>query len=196
MRLKYYLRGIGVGVVITTFLFMIIISFNQYNDKPQNKAIRDTESKTVADYEDSAQNAADTENTAPSETQIEEPPQQEPAQVFVPEQPETPPEQPEVTPEQPDVMPEQPETPPEQPDAAQETPPEASVEKVRFVIGGGEFSDVVCKKLQEAGLIDDAASFNKFLVEEDYDNYINPGVYDIPKNATYEEIAVLLTTKV
>ena len=53
MRLKYYLRGIGVGVVITTFLFMIIISFNQYNDKPQNKAIRDTESKTVADYEDS-----------------------------------------------------------------------------------------------------------------------------------------------
>ena len=45
-------------------------------------------------------------------------------------------------------------------------------------------------------LIDDAASFNKFLVEEDYDNYINPGVYDIPKNATYEEIAVLLTTKV
>ncbi len=175
MRLKYYLRGIGVGVVITTFLFMIIISFNQYNDKPQNKAIRDTESKTVADYEDSAQNAADTENTAPSETQIEEPPQQEPAQ---------------------DIVPEQPETPPEQPDAVQETPPEASVEKVRFVIGGGEFSDVVCKKLQEAGLIDDAASFNKFLVEEDYDNYINPGVYDIPKNATYEEIAVLLTTKV
>lgn len=68
--------------------------------------------------------------------------------------------------------------------------------KVRFEIKGGEFSDTVCKKLKEAGLIDDAGAFNTYLIQKDYDNLILPGVYDIPKDATYEEIAALLTTKV
>ena len=68
--------------------------------------------------------------------------------------------------------------------------------KVRFEIGGGEYSDVICKKLQQANLIDSAEEFNKFLIANDYDNLILPGVYAIPKGATYEEIAKLLTTKI
>ena len=74
--------------------------------------------------------------------------------------------------------------------------PAAATEKVRFEVGGGEYSDVICKRLLQAGLIDDADAFNKFLIQKDYDNLILPGVYDIPKGATYEEIAALLTTKV
>ena len=74
--------------------------------------------------------------------------------------------------------------------------PAATTEKVRFEVGGGEYSDVICKRLLQAGLIDDADAFNKFLIQKDYDNLILPGVYDIPKGATYEEIAALLTTKV
>ena len=177
MRLKYYLRGIGVGIVITTFLFMILLSFNKNNEEQLNTVIGDTESKTVAEYENGESNQEDV--TKPEET-----PQPNPDVLPVEEpQPEEP-QQP-----NPDVLPE--ETPqPEEPNPAD------SSEKVRFVISGGEYSDVICRKLKEAGLIDDAEAYNKFLVEEDYDNYINPGVYDIPKNATYEEIAVLLTTKV
>ena len=71
-----------------------------------------------------------------------------------------------------------------------------NTEKVRFEIKGGEYSDTVCQKLKAAGLIDDAKAFNEFLVQKDYDNGILPGIYDIPKDATYEEIAALLTTKV
>ena len=189
MRLKYYLRGIGVGIVITTFLFMILLSFNKNNEEQLNTVIGDTESKTVAEYENGESNPADI--TKPEETPQPNPdvlpdetPQPNPDVLPVEEpQPEEP-QQPNS-----DVLPE--ETP--QPEAPN---PADTSEKVRFVISGGEYSDVICRKLKEAGLIDDAEAYNKFLVEEDYDNYINPGVYDIPKNATYEEIAVLLTTKV
>ena len=66
---------------------------------------------------------------------------------------------------------------------------------MHFEVKGGEYSDIVCRKLKEAGLIDDAASFNAFLVKKDYDNAILPGIYDIPKGATYEQIAAILTNK-
>ena len=189
MRLKYYLRGIGVGIVITTFLFMILLSFNKNNEEQLNTVIGDTESKTVAEYENGESNQADI--TKPEET-----PQPNPD--VLPE--ETPQPNPDVLPVE-EPQPEEPQQPnsdvlPEETPQPEEPNPADSSEKVRFVISGGEYSDVICRELKEAGLIDDAEAYNKFLVEEDYDNYINPGVYDIPKNATYEEIAVLLTTKV
>lgn len=189
MRLKYYLRGIGVGIVITTFLFMILLSFNKNNEEQLNTVIGDTESKTVAEYENGESNQADI-------TKPEEPPQPNPD--VLPD--ETPQPNPDVLPVE-EPQPEEPPQPnsdvlPEETPQPEEPSPADTSEKVRFVISGGEYSDVICRKLKEAGLIDDAEAYNKFLVEEDYDNYINPGVYDIPKNATYEEIAVLLTTKV
>ena len=168
---------------------MILLSFNKNNEEQLNTVIGDTESKTVAEYENGESNQADI--TKPEET-----PQPNPD--VLPE--ETPQPNPDVLPVE-EPQPEEPQQPnsdvlPEETPQPEEPNPADSSEKVRFVISGGEYSDVICRKLKEAGLIDDAEAYNKFLVEEDYDNYINPGVYDIPKNATYEEIAVLLTTKV
>lgn len=202
MRLKYYLRGIGVGVIVTTILFMILISVKQ-TDAPRQDPDPGGESKTIADFENDAQDGESTEteqggqpDDAPDGQQAEgrpddvsDSPQAESRPDDVSDSPQT-----ESRPEgAPDGQPVE-----NQPDDAPDTQPEEAekVGKVRFIISGGEYSDVICQKLKEAGLIDDADSYNKFLVEENYDNFINPGVYDIPKNATYEEIAVLLTTKV
>ena len=66
---------------------------------------------------------------------------------------------------------------------------------VHFEIKGGEYSDSICRRLQKDGLIDDAGAFNKYLIGKKYDNLILPGSYDIPKGATYDEIAALLTRK-
>ena len=63
MRLKYYLRGIGVGVVITTLLFVILLSFNKNDGEQKNTAIEDTESKTVAEYENGEQNKEEQPDT-------------------------------------------------------------------------------------------------------------------------------------
>lgn len=199
MKLKYYLRGMGIGIVVTTLLFMIFISMhrNEGEDKvavvPQN-----TESKTVGQlHEDRQAVPAETETKEPSvEPDVKQPAvsgQEQPQDAKTDKEPPT--KSKEETPE--NQKPEEdhktesspePETP-VQPESKQE-------EKVRIEISGGQFSDVVCRKLEEAGLIDNAKAFNDYLVQKDYDNGILPGIYEIPKGSTYEEIAVLLTTKV
>lgn len=199
MRLKYYLRGIGVGVIITTILFMILISVSR-NDAPQQNLNQDGESKTVADLENNGQTGAGMEaeqGGQQGDAQGADEPDAQPEDGQKADEPGTQPEDGQKA-DEPDAQPEG--EPAGQP--ADNQPPDTQPEedqkvgKVRFIISGGEYSDVICQKLKEAGLIDDADAYNKFLVEENYDNFINPGVYDIPKNATYEEIAVLLTTKV
>lgn len=201
MRLKYYLRGIGVGVIVTTILFMILISVKR-NDAPQQASDQGGESKTIAEFENDAQSAANTETGQGSQAADVADSQQgesQPDGALDSQQGESQPgDEPDTRQDgrpddEPDAQPEDSQPADVQPEA---NSPSQKAGKVRFIISGGEYSDVICKKLQEAGLIDDADAYNNFLIEENYDNFINPGVYDIPKNATYEEIAVLLTTKV
>ena len=183
MKLKYYLRGLGIGVFFTTVIFMFVVSMHKNDAPSQSNRVPETESKTVAQYENNTQKASSwetTETEQPLET--EQPTETESTQPKV--EPETEPTEP--TPETEKAE------PPKQP----ETQEEKKADKVRLEIKGGEYSDVVCRKLEMAGLVDNAAAFNKFLVDGDYDNAILPGVYDIPPGSTYEEIAVLLTTKV
>ena len=173
MKLKYYLRGIGLGVIVTTIIFMVSIAIHR-NDIQQNTSLQEVDSKTVAEATSEKKEAEDTQ-TSDTEQETE-------AQIETESEVETENSTQTLTSEQEIVAP--------------VTESAAEPEKVRFEIGGGEYSDVTCRRLQEAGLIDDAAAFNKFLIQKDYDNLILPGVYDIPKDSTYEEIAVLLTTKV
>ena len=62
-------------------------------------------------------------------------------------------------------------------------------------ISGSDYSDAVARKLEKAGVIDDADDFNTYLIENGYDSLIQPGSIEIPQNASYEEIAQLLLTK-
>ena len=55
-------------------------------------------------------------------------------------------------------------------------------------------SDGVASLLAREGIIDDAVAFNKYLVERRVDRIIRSGTKTIPANATYEEIAKIITT--
>ena len=68
MRLKYYLRGAGIGITVTTILFMILISMHK-NDGAQGSGVplqsQDTESKTVTQMikdADAQESVSETEN--------------------------------------------------------------------------------------------------------------------------------------
>ena len=69
------------------------------------------------------------------------------------------------------------------------------VEQVELSIVGGEYSDIICEKLRKAGLIEDAEDFNKYLAQGGYDNQLQPGTYVIPKDADYDTIIKIITTK-
>ena len=200
MKLKYYLRGMGIGIMITTLILIIAFSIHKNDTVQQEEPKQEAASKTVAEAQNSTQIPMDTEtetepateqnNTEQAEKQKETEKQKENETSVVSASTEEK-ESEEKTSEQKTS-----ETKSSEEKTSEKNTPAAATEKVRFEVGGGEYSDVICKRLLQAGLIDDADAFNKFLIQKDYDNLILPGVYDIPKGATYEEIAALLTTKV
>lgn len=195
MKLKYYLRGIGIGVVVTTIIFMISISIHKNELQSQNVAEKATESKTVAEYESESSQMKDTaatdtqKDTAVTDTQRDttatEKKESDSKQITDKDNASTK-----------KVTDEKKEHSTQKRKEAVKSDTKNSDKKVRIEISGGEYSDVICRKLKKEGLIDDADAYNKFLVENEYDNFILPGVYEIPMDSTYEEIAVLLTTKV
>lgn len=63
---------------------------------------------------------------------------------------------------------------------------------VTLSVGQGEYSDRISAKLKEAGLIEDAEEFNWFLIDSGIDDLIHVGTYRIPKGATQQEIADIL----
>ena len=216
MKLKYYFRGIGIGVFATTVIFMILISVHR-NDGTQggtSAVVPDTESKTVAQVQKDTQKSSEEKDTKTQTGDKKDPkdtdaaktdgkktdaaktdPAKDNAALVNPAKDDTSVKTPESE-KKPDTKPQPEANASEQKSSEQPQPDVPKEEKVRIEISGGQYSDVVCKKLAEAGLVDDAKAFNDYLVQKDYDNAILPGVYEIPKGATYEEIAVLLTTKV
>lgn len=225
MRLKYYLRGVGIGIVVTTIIFMISISLHRNETQPLIEA-EDKKSTTVSEAEKDTQKAitegteiketetaksdmdkadADSKNAAASDsdksnTVKTDADKSDTAKTDADKTNASRPDGAKTNTDKTDSnKPDSDKTntaKPNQNSSDAEKPQSGQTEKVRFEIRGGEFSDTVCQKLKEAGLVDDAAAFNTYLIQKDYDNAILPGVYDIPKDSTYEEIAALLTTKV
>lgn len=66
---------------------------------------------------------------------------------------------------------------------------------VQITVSGGDGSTTVARKLKEAGLIEDVLAYDKFLCSNGYDRKICTGTHSIPMDATEEEIAKILTTK-
>lgn len=62
-------------------------------------------------------------------------------------------------------------------------------------INSGDGSRVVANKLLQAGLIEDAADFDEYLCRNGYDKRLKTGRHDISANAAYEEIAAAITQK-
>lgn len=66
---------------------------------------------------------------------------------------------------------------------------------VTLVITRGESSVTVSKSLQELGLVEDYKVYDQFLCDNRYDHYISAGTYEIPINSSFEEIAQIISKK-
>ncbi len=59
-------------------------------------------------------------------------------------------------------------------------------------IKSGNGSEIVSQRLYEAGLVNSPAEYNKFLVKNGYDRRLRVGNHEIPVGATEEEMAKIL----
>lgn len=61
------------------------------------------------------------------------------------------------------------------------------------VIVGGDGSYTVAKKLEDAGVVSSASSYDTYLCENGYDKKLRPGTFQIPAGANDEQIARIVT---
>ena len=178
MKLKYYLRGIGAGIIVAVLIMAIGGGAPTMSDKDVIKRAEELgmvksgeNSSTIKDQMSSAAESSQAPEGASSVEQTSEA-QPEPSSVEESSQ-----AQPEPEPAQ------QPET------------PAGDGSTVKVNVTAGMYSSAVSKLLYDAGLVSDANAFDKYLTDNGYDKLIVVGEFNIPKGATAEQIAKILTTK-
>lgn len=204
MKLKYYLRGLGIGILVTTVILSLAgVGRKNMTDEEVVKRAKElgmVESTLLSDLPDQTK----TDEVRPTEPEISlQPETSEPEAGPEPEESASTPETPEAPEETPVAPKETPEAPKETPVAPEETPvsPEdgnpdiPAGETVTLVIGRGESSTTVSKNLKRAGIVEDAAAFDRFLCNNGYDKKIITGTYEIPYGASEEVIAKIITRK-
>lgn len=191
MKLKYYLRGLGIGILVTTVILSLAgVGRKNMTDEEVVKRAKElgmVESTLLSDLPDQTK----TDEVRPTEPEISlQPETSEPEESA--STPETP-VAPEETPMAPEETPEAPEETPVSPEDG--NPDIPAGETVTLVIGRGESSTTVSKNLKKAGIVEDAAAFDRFLCNNGYDKKIITGTYEIPYGASEEEIAKIITRK-
>ena len=215
MKLKYYLRGLGIGMAVTALILGISFSGRQgqeaqtltdeqIRERASELGMVDSSELTLAALQNSAQPQTTMEPevtekpklTADPETTTEPEATAEPETTTEPEataEPETTAE-PKATAE--------PETTaaPEmttEPEATKEpeliTAPEQS--QTTITIKKGSDSGSVSRMFYEAGLVENAKAFDNYLCNNGYSRSINPGIYEIAPGTSEEEIAKIITGK-
>lgn len=170
MRLKYYLRGLAVGVLLTT----IVLTIANAGKKPLTDAqirqralalgmieIDSVRLSALQGENTSAPESGSESNTPESSTSAEtaQPPEKEDNSTEASTQPDT----------------------------------SSEPEPVTFQVKSGAGSSSVSQDLAAAGLIEDAAAFDTFLCDNGYSKRIRAGTYKIVPGTSEEDIAKIIT---
>lgn len=231
MKLKFYLRGLGIGILVTAVIMGIAASRDrQLTDEEIKERARElgmVESVVLSDMASSEASPAvsaapfpspkeslspapeadkspspspDTEESPSPSSEAEESPSSSPETDVSPSpspavSPTSSPEadkSPSPSPEsEPSALPEN--SPEDSSGASPDAIPPAASETVSITIRSGQSSVAVSKLLEEAGLVESASAYDKYLCENGYDNRIKSGTHQIPIGATEEEIALIIT---
>lgn len=191
MKLKYYLRGLGIGIIVTTLVLMV--AFSGKKEKLSDQEIMQRAEQLGMVMADEGQTKTGTEENTGTEAQPET--EQDVQNTE------------EGTEENADENTEnasEPETEPQTEAAAEPAAPEDTTGnvvgevkqetsgEVAFTVKSGESSDTVAFNLYKAGLVDDATAFNRYMISKGYDSRLRTGDFKIRSGASYDEILKVL----
>ena len=171
MKLKYYMRGIGIGVVVTTIILVIAFSFAG-NDISDKEVIDRAKKLGMVEGSNTLTNSTATNNTNSSKNATND-------TSAVGNQ---------TIPGATNPMPDNNTT---QGAAVNITP----TESVEFTISEGDVSRTVIERLVAMGLVSDYDSFNNYLNEKGLDHNLQNGTFKIKRGISQEDLANLLVTK-
>lgn len=194
MKIKYFLRGLGMGIILSAVLLTIV-------GGTQKETLTEEEIMTRASLLGMVKAQ---ESQPPASTETPEPATQTPASTETPEPEDKTPatESPKSEDRTPATETPNPGNDTPASDAPEETqapeasePPAASEEPdyATVTIKGGMWSKDVAKAMAAAGLVDSAEDFDDYLCDNGYASYISVGTYRIREGADYSEIAEAIT---
>lgn len=191
MRFKYYLRGCGLGIVLTAVILMI--SFHRNGGEQMSDAEimhRASELGMVTPEESESESESEPESQQESESEPESESEQSPAKDEDTENAAKaePTESAEADPGQ------------EQEkagagDQEKEEPKKDVVEKITIVVRRGDVCKEIVRELARQGLVPDAEEFSLYMYENGYDNQIRAGAYTFIVGMDRDEIVKILTSK-
>ncbi len=233
MRMRYYLRGLGIGIVVTALLMGFTkggqketltdaeiverakslgmvessvlsadlgdkedISVNDISEADQQEVMPETEPETADNTEQTEPETTDnTEQSKPETTDNTEQSKPETADDAEQSKPETADDTEQTEPETANNT--------EQSKPDKETEAD-NPEKVGTVTGNryvvtiysGDGSRTVANRLEEMGVIEDAAEFDRYLCQNGYDKRLTTGNHEINAGADEKEIAEALVKRV
>lgn len=193
MKLKYYLRGLGIGIIVTTII--LVSCFSMQKPKMTDAQIMEKAAQLgMIMPEQNSAVIAETETTEPEEKEKKN--EQQIAAGELQQETET---QTEVSKEQDtesqtEVQKEQETEEAENATASEnaENAEQTQQEPFTLVVNRGDVCRTMCENLAANGVIDDSEGLRKYLSEVGYASFISAGTYQIPYHASYEEITNIL----
>lgn len=180
MNLRHYLRGLGIGILVTAFILGITGKEEELTDaqiKLRAQELGMVEEKLLSDLNDIEDDAVTL-----SEEEVSPQPVPE-TETYAPEETE------------------QNETPLPSDGSEKEDSEESAILPetkkgtdyyIVVTIEKGNSSIEVSKKLYEAGLVSSAEEYDQFLAQNGYDRKLSAGEHKIPLDAEEEQIARIL----
>ena len=225
MKLKYYLRGLGIGIVVTAIIMSITNKPQELTDAQikmramelgmvEESVLADLQAKEDADVETvedilnqhAQEKEENQEEVSNVEAEMEETAEEDNTtteavdenvteDATTLETEEAIEEQPVVDNEVEEIV-EEPVvevTESEENNVPEDSISEEVVESYTIIkVEKGNGSEIVSKRLYEAGLVESAIEYNQFLVKNGYDRRLSVGNHEIPAGATEEEMARIL----
>ena len=184
MKLKYYLRGLGIGIICTAIIMGIALSGNKKETMTDTEIIERARLLGMVMPEDKKSKPEEPENGKSQDLTKDKTSDGSKTDNKTAEDNKA------------DVLKTNGNNADENENKAEDNSdksqsvnkPGSSQGTVQFEIKSGEFSDTISNKLFQAGLISDAEAFNKYLTQKGADQNLRVGVYEIPMGSTQDEI--------
>ena len=194
MKLKYYLRGIGIGILVTVLVLFIAGKFGGVGIS-DDEVIKRAKQLGMVEGNTMSKKVNQAIEESTEEISLED------VTVEVPTEPETKEDAAKKEDAAADDKAKADEKAADKADAAKAA--EAAADKAKDQSGKdakvnitkGMDSYTVADLMKKAGIISDADDFNKYLVKNKYDSIIRVGEKSFTKGMTYEEMAKVLTAK-
>lgn len=199
MKLKYYFRGLGTGILFATIVLFISYSYRMSDSQIKKKAEElgmvyagNVDESTGMFGDKTTEDEITTDRLSSDETSSSE------EATTTPTETETESKTEEVTTEPPTTEVPTTETPTTTEPPTTETPTTSSsinTTKCEIKVGDSTSSYDVAYALHAAGLIDNIDEFDNYLCNNGYATKIQNGTYTITSDMTFEDIAKLITTR-